>query len=49
MADRDILKERERSLEEEYFRQHEAKRLEKLNWCVQSQNSRERGARSPDG
>ncbi len=30
MADRDMFKERERSLEEEYFRQHEAKLLEKL-------------------
>ena len=30
MADKDIFKERERSLEEEYFRRHEAKLLEKL-------------------
>jgi hypothetical protein len=30
MMDKDIFKERERSLEEEYFRKHEAKLIEKL-------------------
>jgi len=30
MTDKDIFKERERSLEEEYFRKHEAKLIEKL-------------------
>jgi hypothetical protein len=30
MTDRDIFKERERSLEEEYFREHDAKLIEKL-------------------
>jgi hypothetical protein len=30
MMDKDIFKERERSLEDGYFRQHEAKLIEKL-------------------
>jgi hypothetical protein len=30
MTDKDIFKERERSLEEEYFRKHDARLIEKL-------------------
>jgi hypothetical protein len=39
MMDKDIFKERERSLEEGYFRQHEAKLIEKLRERAKSTRS----------